>query len=334
MTTTTPTPNLHTSTTTHAQSSHTYTAHFHPDWCIGSVPHGGYVTSTLQRAIALHFSTTLSVQNQPHVLALHLSFLRRTSTAPALITIEDAKLGRQTSTVHVSLSQKDGRGRQREEVVGYVTHTNLSTAMGPTFQTPWALTPAPKPKPKDWAAVARGEDANWALRDLLPFSEFRKASRRVRWVLPPGGQEAGVQDQWMALDTRQGGGKAGYERWTNDSLGFVVDMFPQLVETFLIPGVYGGNGSGGEKDARAKFWYPTVVLNLDVKKVLPEEGVEWLFLRVLTKEIKDGRYDLDVVVLDELGELVALSNHVCFAVSASRNLKERDSHTSIEKGKL
>jgi hypothetical protein len=61
---------------------------------------------------------------------------------------------------------------------------------------------------------------------------------------------------------------------------------------------------GSSKPAR--FWYPTVLLNLDIKKSLPEIGVEWLFARVVTKSIKNGRMDLEIVILDEGGEIVAL----------------------------
>lgn len=35
-----------------------------------------------------------------------------------------------------------------------------------------------------------------------------------------------------------------------------------------------------KKNTSAKFWYPTLLLNIDVKKSLPEEGCEWLFVRV------------------------------------------------------
>jgi len=71
------------------------------------------------------------------------------------------------------------------------------------------------------------------------------------------------------------------------------------------------------------FWYPTILLNLDIKKPLPDEGVEWLFARVDTKEIKNGRMDIEVVILDEGGELVALSHHVALAVGAERNVQVR-----------
>ena len=43
--------------------------------------------------------------------------------------------------------------------------------------------------------------------------------------------------------------------------------------------------------------------------------------------IKNGRMDLEVVVLDEEGDIVALSQHVALIVGAERNLADR-------KGKL
>lgn len=116
------------------------------------------------------------------------------------------------------------------------------------------------------------------------------------------------------------------ERFTQHSLGFVADMFPQIVESF-------NDGSDpyhvtdtvtGEKKALAKFWYPTVVLNLDIKKALPEEGVEWLFVRSRSKVIKNGRFDIEVVILDQLGELVALSHHVTLVLGAERNIAKRN----------
>lgn len=78
-----------------------------------------------------------------------------------------------------------------------------------------------------------------------------------------------------------------------------------------------------------QMWYPTLLLNLDVKKALPEEGVKWLFSRVQAKQIKNGRYDLEVCLLDAKGELVAVSHHVVYAVSAERNTAGRGKPSKI-----
>ena len=103
------------------------------------------------------------------------------------------------------------------------------------------------------------------------------------------------------------------------SLGYVADAFPQIVESFR---EY-AQESVPWQHRKGNLWYPTVLLNLEMKKVLPPHGVEWLFVRVRAKQIKSGRMDLEVVILDDGGELVALSQHVCLIVGADRNLAKR-----------
>jgi hypothetical protein len=330
------------STTVQQRDPHTYTIDFDPAWTIGTgkhpllfhsihkhqdtnltkspVPHGGYITTIFLRVATLHFATTLSAQNQPHTLTLHLDFLRRTQTGPATFHVKDVKLGRQTSVIHITLLQET-----REEVVGYITHSNLSTETGVSFSTAWK--PSPSPLTADLSKFDADEDANWGERKRWPFSDFRKATLNVRSWFPRAGQPAdGVIDEWLCL-------KNG-ENWTNESLGSVVDTFPQVIETYVLgDDPYSIDNErekkkkkGGSKEGReggVGFWYPTVLLNLDVKKALPAEGVRWLFVRLQAKQIKNGRFDLEIVVLDEGGDLVALSHHICFAVSAARNTATR-----------
>lgn len=312
------------------KSSHTYSADFPEQWCIGSVPHGGFITSCFLRVAALHFSTTLKKQNQPNTITLHLEFLRRTEVGAATFTVQEKKLGRQTSTVHITLSQEIGGGR-REEVVGYITQSNLAKENGPSFSTNWSLHPAPA------AAVPSRflsgiEDPNWRELTHRPFAHFRKAMNRVQFMVPKDGQ--GVRsavDNWMCLTNG--------ENWTNESVGFVADMFMQLLECHKEEeegGVEWKDVGAEQQDKRRKnasFWYPTVLLNLDVKKSLPAEGAKWLFSRVRAKQIKNGRYDLEVVILDDVGDIVALSHHVVLALDASRNLAKRNRDSGSNDGK-
>ncbi|KAI1480027.1 thioesterase-like superfamily-domain-containing protein [Daldinia eschscholtzii] len=287
-----------------ALDSHTYTANFLSEWCIGSVPHGGVVTSTFLRVATTHFSTTLKEQNQPHTISLHLEFLRRTQEGPATLVVRDVKLGRQTSTIHVALSQDD-----REEVVGYLTHSNIPTETGPSLNTLWSLHPSPLPPPTSFAALlAEGESGGWVEQKDKPFAKFRKVSNRVRNFLPRDGMVApGLVDQWACFESG--------ETFTNEGIGFLADYFPSVVD------VLWRRENGGERPPA--FWYPTVTLNLDVKKALPPEGVKWLFVRARSKRIQNGRMDLEAVIFDETGEVVALSHHVVLIVSAERNTAAR-----------
>lgn len=84
-----------------------------------------------------------------------------------------------------------------------------------------------------------------------------------------------------------------------------------------------GRDVKAKDEKRAGMWFPTVVMNLEVKMALPEEGVKWLALRVTSKQIKDGRFDLDISVRGVDGELVALSHHVAMILSFERNMRKK-----------
>ena len=200
--------------------------------------------------------------------------------------------------MHVTLLQDS-----REEVVGYITNSDIATEEGVSFDTAWKLQ-SPPPK-ADLSKFDGDEDPNWGERKRWPFADFRKATLNVNW--------------------------------TNESLGSVVDTFPQVIETYILgddPYSIDSEKSPapkeGKKSGKVGFWYPTVLLNLDVKKALPKEGVKYLHVRLQAKQIKNGRFDLEIVVLDEGGDLVALSHHVCFAVSAARNTAARRTVTAGE----
>jgi hypothetical protein len=260
------------------------------------VPNGGYVTGCVLEVVSTHFATTLSKQNQPHTIALHIEFLRRTQTGVATFKVEDVKLGRQTSVVHVRVSQEG-----REEVIAYVTNSNMDTEEGMGLDTQYTL--QPPPPSVDLSKLESDADANWYCKQEMPFANFRKASQRVKFHFPRNGHVLpSIADEWLCFSDGS--------QFTNSSIGFVADMFPQLVEAY-------------REKSQGPFWYPTLLLNLDVKKTLPPEGVKWLAIRVQTKKVKNGRMDLEVHIHDEAGDLVALSHHVAFIISAARNTAAR-----------
>ncbi|KAI9821579.1 MAG: hypothetical protein M1832_003253 [Thelocarpon impressellum] len=306
-------------------ASHLYSASFPDDWCIGSVPHGGYMTSMFMQVASAHFGGTLTRQKQPHTITLHLEFLRRTQVGPALFTVKDVKLGRQMSTIHVSLSQAE-----REEVAGYITNSNIATEAGLSLETDWALQPGPPPV--DLVRLRQDGDPRWAAQEEMPFASFRKAATKVDVFLPRSGQQhRSLADEWIRF--------ANGERFTNESLGYVADSWPQVVESFRPadgPDILEGlqPEAGAKNKGWATHWYPTLLLNLDVKKSLPADGVEWLFVRVRAKSIKNGRFDLEVVILDDTDDVVALSHHVCLIVSAARNIAARSGPADKERVKL
>ncbi|KIW12385.1 hypothetical protein PV08_09662 [Exophiala spinifera] len=318
-------------------SSHQYTLTLEDEWCIGTVPNGGYVTSSFLVVARMHMSLTHPRRSEPHPVNLHLEFLRRTSVGPALFTVKDVKLGSRISNLHIVLSQPsnpaDPASSYIDEAEGYITMSNISTETGLSLPTSYALYP---PRlPADLLTLARsGRDENYTSRPSDPFPQFRRAAQNIQMFLVrpasrPDNHPKAMNDQWV----RFAPGKKPTGRWTNDALGFLVDMFPQIVEKYVNPHIEEAELGQQSRDeantgARAKYWYPTLVLNLDVKKLLPEEGVEWLFVRVKAKAIRNGRFDLDVEVWDTDNELVATSSHASLIVDSSRNTTRRGKKAS------
>jgi hypothetical protein len=267
------------------------------------------VGACIVKAARQHFETTLRAPSyQPDCMIMHLEFPQRTSSGPARVVIREIKRGRQTSVVQATLEQAG-----RAPVVGFLTHVNIAAEQGLTLRTDWA--PEPAPPAVDLAALAADADANWALTPA-PNPQVRLASQRVHMYTPRTWRaRRAVMDHWVRL--------ASGEPWTDDALAFVADISLQVVEG------YEGDeqaateaGLGGSSEVTGN-WYPTLALNLEVKKNLPREGVEWLYVRVAAKSIRNGRMDLEVFIMDAQGELVALSHHVGMIVSISRNYGKR-----------
>ena len=208
---------------------------------------------------------------------------------------------------------------------------------------PSSLHPTP-PLLRSTRALREGTDLEWK-RHENKFSKFRKAGQHLVTYLPRKGQ-AGLVDQWLTL--------ASGEKFTQESLGYVVDSFPSMLENVETSGgvsnelealargssqvteAEGSKNAGNIKGRSlwAKFWYPTVLLNMDIKKELPKEGAEWLFSRVKAKQIRNGRMDIEIVVLDQTGDIVALSNHVALIVPAERNTVRSEKGKAHEETKL
>jgi acyl-coenzyme A thioesterase PaaI-like protein len=298
-------------------------------------------------------SLTHHKRSSPHPVNLHLEFLRRTSVGPALFTVKDVKLGSRISNLHITLSQKqdasNDEGPYQDEAQGYITMSNISTEEGLTLDTQYHLYPPALPANLSLLG-SQGHDENYTYRGNDPFPSFRRAVQNIQIYLvrlekrpapdTTTGRPRALIEQWVRFTPQTRGLHRKTGRWTNDALGFLVDMFPQVVESYVNPFVEEaalGQRTQTElkqflksEEPRAKFWYPTLALNLDVKKLLPEEGVEWLFVRVKAKAIKNGRFDLDIEVWDEGGELVASSVHASLIMDSSRNVTRKNGNGKKE----
>ncbi|KAH9900494.1 thioesterase family protein [Xylariomycetidae sp. FL2044] len=334
--------------------SHAYKVNLSDSFCVGAVPNGGYAGCCMLAAAR----EQLSRHGQPDTLTAHFEYPNRAAPGPALVLIEDVKLSpHQLSTLHLTLWQGKllevapwvDRTASRRIVLAYTTHTNLASFTGITMPTGWEGTPdaaLPEPLPDFDALKSQGGDGAWEEAHLPKVSaDAMRSLKNWHLYLPRAGPLApGVMDVWMRL--------ASGERITSGALPYVTDTFPHEMHTYLAAPELRelilqqqqqqqqqaastsaeGDGSPQAQDQKkggdaphAVLWFPTVVLNLEVKAPLPEEGAEWLAVRVTSKLIKDGRFDLEVVVRDVEGEVVALSHHVALILTIERNTGKKRS---------
>lgn len=297
--------------------------HSHTD---RSVPHGGYIATCLLEAAGQY----MKLRNQSDVICAHFEFLDRAEPGSATVLIEDVKIGKQLSTIHLTLYQRNLLSESpwvtpkfsRKKVVAYMTCTDLRNQRGLSLPTSFTLQPSPPPIDFDKLSK-HGADDNWGLytsRSLEhPGFPIRFWDNLIFYVPLRGQPSRSIVDVWLRL--------ACGEPFTNSSLAFVADAWPHLVE--------GYRAFPGQKPDSQSFpateihWYPTVVFNFELKKGISPQGTDWLRMRVTAKDIRNGKLDMETLIYDKDGDLIALSNHVNLILSANRNLAKRETKSNI-----
>ncbi|KAI0203701.1 thioesterase family protein [Astrocystis sublimbata] len=311
--------------------SHTYKVELKHAFSIGAVPNGGYTGSCLIAAGHAY----LSSRGQPDLLTSHFEFLAQTTVEPAIIVIEDVKISRRLSTIHLTLWQGSLLDHapwitpsvSQRAVLAYATFTNLRTMTGMSETTGYETTSAAAiPRLPDFEMLkAKDADSSWQVSKLPRGSETWRSLLNWKFYMPRAGPStAGVVDMWIRM--------ASGENIMAGALAYVADSFPYNLHAFLTASPADRVQQTRRDSQRAALWFPTLTMSLDIKMALPSEGVEWLVVRITSKQIKNGIFDLDITIRNVDGELVALSHHVAMIVDLSRNTGK--SEKSISKSNL
>lgn len=307
-------------------ASHSWRANLVQDYCVGAVPNGGYVASVIYRAVARHLSS-LCLRQQ--IISAQLQYANRTQIGEATIVIEEVKKGRATSIFHATLLQDLQALKPRKCILAYFV-CSAPSETGLTLTTDWELLPS---LPRiDLKRVVKGLDPNWSseasrvqISHLASLGFVRAVEGVYESYYRKEPERKGLEDSWIRLSSG--------ERFTDATLPLVADAKPYVVEGWRpLPAEKSNKQKAGPFSRNDPFWYPTLAMNLDIKKSLPPNGVEWLFIRTEARKIDQGRLDLQVIILDQDGELVALASHVNMILSASRNIGVKGAKHS--KGRL
>lgn len=257
----------------------------------------------------------LTDRQQTDTLTAHFEFVNRTAPGAAIVIVEDVKLGRNVSTLHLTLWQGDGLlsqrpwvtpGLSRRMILAYTTRINLRTFTGISLSSGWE--PMARrlslPVPDLDRLLQDGSWEGWEEACVpRPWTKLLASLGRWRFFLPH--RESGIPgmlNMWVCFSNG--------EPITQSTLPYLADSFPADMHLSLIDPA---------SDYPQGLYLPTVVLDLEYKMPLPEQGVRWLNTRCLSKQIKNGRFDLDVEIRDRDGRLIALGHHVSMIMEMWRN---------------
>ncbi|EGX90136.1 hypothetical protein CCM_06555 [Cordyceps militaris CM01] len=320
----------------------TFKVRFEPQYCIGNVVNGGYSASCM----AIAASKYSARRGQPHLVTSQYIFPDRCSVGQAVIVVEDVKNGKMLSNLQVSIWQGPlldaapwfDREKARRPLLAYMVFAHMddfdsSLTLPTAYKTPAELSGTSVPDP-DFERLRRdSHDDNWTLS--VPPGDWTEDAAslpaKAMYVPRRGLFTPGVFDMWVRLTTG--------EKLTQQSLPFVVDLLPYELDRYLFaPEVKAmvdelqkqdkaeasKSGQAGEKKGKSQpYWFATLALNLETKDLLPEEGVEWLHVRLLAKQLSGGKFDQAIEIRDESGDPIMLGHTVSLALKMERNTTGR-----------
>ncbi|KAJ3475239.1 hypothetical protein NLG97_g9529 [Lecanicillium saksenae] len=314
----------------------TFKVKFDPQYCIGNVVNGGYTASCMAIAAAKY----LSKRDQPDVVTSQYSFPDRCYVGEAVIVVEDIKKGRMLSNVQVSVWQGAlldsapwfDREKSRRPLLAFMVFADMdkfdsSMTIPTAYKTPAELAGLTIPDPDLERLRRDGSDDNWTLS--VPPGDWNKNAatlhQKAMYVPKKGLFTPGVMDTWVRLTTG--------ENWTQQSLPYVADLLPYELDRYLVAPEMKAlademqnqdrpKGADGAPKGKAKaqpFWFATLALNLETKELLPKEGVEWLHVRLLAKNMAGGKFDQQIEIRDESGDLIMLAQTISMTLKFDRN---------------
>jgi hypothetical protein len=225
---------------------------------------------------------------------------------------------------------------------------------GKTLPTNWELSPPAHRvdlakletlDDPEWACYHTAFHPNGFRRGMayIKYHIPRKVPSQIKFV------EQWVTPGWDCIPSGSQDPTTKKAKWTNELIQFAADLsLPVQENLWPPPGVETSLGSivatlafsARQEEARTKGdsnwreladdgYLPevgpglfknsminvTLSMSTEIKKKLPKDGVRWLYLRTEAKKLEGSRMDLEVLLLDETMDLVAISHQVAWIVT-------------------
>lgn len=267
----------------------TYHANLLAGWCIGAVPHGGYLVAVLLNALKMHSEFAHKDLAQADPIQMSIAFVIKAQVGQARVTIKELKIGRSYSNYQLMLQQQEDDG-------SWITLIHALGIMGSFAKETGAslvTTPRTLPQLENCPEIKPG----------LP--NFRFVAHQFEYWQPEDHKDPTTENHWLSFkDGRPMDVLA---------MGLIADlMTPLPIRVF--PDKPG--------------WYPTLSLDIQFKEAPNPQGL-YTYLQVESESIKNGRFDITTRCFDVDHRLIAVSKHTAMIVSAARNVSKRSARPKM-----
>lgn len=245
---------------------------------------GGFLNALMLSATQKYLELEFGPGRYPHPIHVFVQFLNMVPAESVVITCHTLRTSSRQCVVRVELSR--GTESQSPTTVAIVTYGDLLKEKGVSQHTKPVITTLPN---RHTECVPIDD----------PVVDATPVTRQLHWIAPNAnnlwGHRLGGHHREVWLSPRDGSKMSSVFH-----LAVLADMPLQPPATHEL-GFY------------TRYALSTLCLSVEFKKI-PHPDTRWVMTRSHSSKVSNGRYDVNVQIFDESGELLALSNHVVYIV--------------------
>ncbi|KAL4745294.1 hypothetical protein BDW72DRAFT_59910 [Aspergillus terricola var. indicus] len=286
-------------------SSDRFIARITRDWCTQHSVLGGYLTALMLSAARRFVNSNAEAAVQyPDPIHVFIQFLHKVPPDQIFISCKILRATARLCVVKVDLELPresepgQGEAQQSPACIAIATFANLDKEKGLTQNST-------QPKPLGAHPLPFRETDCVTIDD--PVVDATPVTRKLHWVAPRSAD--GLWGHWLGGHQR--------EVWLSFRDGSPISDVLHLALLADMPLQPPATHTAGFYSRHA---LSTLCLSVEFKK-LPGPSTKWVLVRSNSHRVVNGRYDVNVQILDEDGEILALSNHVVYISDLRKNSK-------------
>ncbi|KAE8152434.1 thioesterase-like superfamily-domain-containing protein [Aspergillus avenaceus] len=258
-----------------------FVAKVSPEWSTQHSTLGGYLNALMLSAVQKFNALEFGTDRFPDPIHVFVQFIHMVPPDQVVVSCQHLRVSSRQCVVRVEVTRNS-----RATTVGIVTCADLSKERGLT-----------QPSQPAFAISLPDRHTECVVIDD-PVVDATPVTSKLNWVSPKSadglwGHRVGGHHREVWLSFRDGSK-------VSDTLhlALLCDMPLQPAATHQ-PGFY------------YKYALSTLCMSVEFKK-RPDPTTEWVMVRSNSHQVSNGRYDVNIQVYDDRGDLLALSNHIVY----------------------